>query len=111
MQSTLVIKSLFFTLVILAAVLEASGDIILKKWTIEQKNMLFIAGLLVYFIATVLWAFSLKYEFLSKAISIVTILNLIIVLLVGILYFKEDVSFISKIGMITGIISIILMQY
>jgi len=67
--------------------------------------------LIVYFVATVIWAFSLKYEFLSKAISIITILNLIIVVLVGVLYFKEDLSIINKVGIVIGIISVILIQY
>ncbi len=111
MTSEIALKTIFFVLVILVAMLEASGDVILKKWAVDRKQFFFILGLIVYFVATVIWAFSLKYEFLSKAISIITILNLIIVVLVGVLYFKEDLSIINKVGIVIGIISVILIQY
>ena len=110
MTSETVLKTVFLVLVSLAAIFEASGDIILKKWAIDEKQFFFILGLIVYFAATVVWAFSLKYEFLSKAISIVTILNLIIVVLVGVLYFKEDLSLINKFGIGLGILSVILIE-
>ncbi|PKL36753.1 hypothetical protein CVV38_02530 [Candidatus Peregrinibacteria bacterium HGW-Peregrinibacteria-1] len=111
MLSAISLKAIFFILVILAAILEASGDIILKKWALDGKQIFFILGLIVYFAATVIWAFSLKYEFLSKAISIVTIINLIIVVLVGVLYFKEDLAFINKVGILLGIFSVYLIQH
>jgi len=38
----------------------------------------------------------------------VTILNLIIVALVGVLYFKEDLSNTNKLGILLGVLSIIL---
>ncbi len=104
------LKFVFILLIVLAVILEVIGDVFFKKWAIGNKNILLIIGLLVYFIGTVFWAFSLKYEFLSKAISIFTILNLIIVVLVGVIYFKEDLSLINKIGIITGIISVILVE-
>ncbi len=97
-------------LIVISARLEATGDIILKKWAIDGKNIALIFGIAVYFVATLLWAFSLKYEFLSKAISILTVLNLVIVVLVGVLYFKEDLSMVNKIGIALGIISIILIE-
>ena len=110
MKSEIASKTIFFILVIIAAILEASGDVILKKWALDGKRVFFLCGLITYFAATVIWAFSLKHEFLSKAISIITIVNLILVVLVGVLYFKEDLSIMNKIGIITGIISVILIQ-
>jgi len=65
---------------------------------------------LIYFIGSVFWAISLKYEYLSKAISVFAVLNLIIVVLVGVLYFKEDLSLINKIGIGLGILSVILIE-
>ena len=72
--------------------------------------MLLAIGLIVYFIGTVFWAVSLKYEFLSKAISVFTILNLIIVSLAGVIIFKEDLSVVNKIGIALGALSIILVE-
>ena len=69
-----------------------------------------IIGLAFYFTGTVFWAVSLKYEFLSKAISVFTVLNLIAVVLVGVLMFKEDLSLLNKIGICLGVLSVILIE-
>jgi multidrug transporter EmrE-like cation transporter len=103
-------KLLFFILIISAVALEVAGDIFFKKWSLDSKNMLLAIGLIVYFIGTVFWAVSLKYEFLSKAISVFTILNLIIVSLAGVIIFKEDLSVVNKIGIALGALSIILVE-
>jgi len=108
MSSEIILKLTFFCLIVLAVAFEVAGDIFFKKWSVESKNLLLYVGLFVYFIGSVFWAVSLKYEHLSKAISVFTVLNLIIVVLVGVLYFKEDLSFINRIGIGLGVLSIIL---
>ena len=65
---------------------------------------------MIYFIGTMVWAFSLKYELLSKAISIFTILNIVLLVLAGILVFNESLSIINKIGIALGILSVILIE-
>ena len=110
MTSEIALKFIFFGLIVLAVALEVVGDIFFKKWSIDGKNVLLYVGLLIYFIGTIFWAISLKYEYLSKAISVFTVLNLIIVVLVGVLYFKEDLSLINKIGIGLGILSVILIE-
>lgn len=104
------LKVIFFILISAAVILEVIADIFLKKWALENRNLLLITGLIIYFIGTVFWAISLKYDFLSKAISIFTVLNLIIIVLVGIIIFKEDLSLINKIGIALGVISVILIE-
>ncbi|HEY4495263.1 MAG TPA: EamA family transporter, partial [Candidatus Paceibacterota bacterium] len=69
-----------------------------------------IIGLVIYMVGTTFWAYSLKYGHLSKAISIFAILNLVILVLVGVFIFKEDLSLTNKIGIILGIIGIILIE-
>ncbi len=89
---------------------EISGDIVFKKWTIENKTILMWIGFIIYSVGALFWAFSLKYEMLSKAISIFTILNLVIVSLIGIVIFKENLSVASKIGIVLGLVSIVLIE-
>ena len=110
MTSEIALKFIFFGLIVLAVALEVVGDIFFKKWSIDGKNVLLYVGLLIYFIGTIFWAISLKYEYLSKAISVFTVLNLVIVVLVGVLYFKEDLSLINKVGIGLGILSVILIE-
>ena len=103
-------KLLFFGLLILAVALEVIGDIFFKKWALSNQNTLIAAGLAVYFIGTAFWAFSLKYEYLSKAISVFTVLNLVAVVLVGVFLFKDDLTLINKIGIVLGVISVLLIE-
>lgn len=103
-------KFIFIGLIAIAVVLEIASDILFKKWAMENKNIIFIIGLLIYTVGTIFWAISLKYEYLSKAISIFTLINLIVIVLVGVLYFKEDLSLINKIGIGLGILSVILIE-
>ncbi|MFA6268997.1 MAG: EamA family transporter [archaeon] len=104
------IKLIFFALVLAATLFEVVGDVFFKKWSLDNNNIILIAGFIIYFIGTVFWAFSLKYEGLAKSISILTVLNLIVVVLVGVLYFKEDLSLVNKVGIVLGIVSVALIE-
>ena len=104
------LKFIFFGLIGLAVALEILGDIFFKKWSLENQNSLLVVGMIIYIIGTVFWAISLKYEYLSKAISVFTVLNLVVLTLVGVLYFKEDISLVNKAGIAFGILSVILVE-
>lgn len=110
MSPSIAFKYSFFGLIIIAVTLEIIGDIFFKKWALENHQWLLYLGLLIYFCGTIFWAFCLKQEFLSKAVSIFTVINLIAVVLVGTLYFQEELSLINKIGIGLGILSVILIE-
>lgn len=103
-------KLMFFGLVILAVALEVVADVLFKQWALENRNFLFFAGVAVYLIGTIFWAFSLRYEFLSKAGAVFTLLNLILLVLAGVIFFKEDLTILNKIGIVLGIVSIVLIE-
>jgi len=103
-------KYIFLGLLLLAVILEVAADILFKKWTINGKNLLLYIGLAVYFVGTIFWALSLRHDYLAKAISLFTVLNLIIIVGVGIFVFKEDISLINKAGIALGIVSVILIE-
>ena len=100
----------FLILIFFATIFEISADVLFKYWSIGARNIFWILGIVLYSIGTIIWAFSLKYEYLSKAIIIFTILNLIVVVLIGLFVFKEDISFINKFEIILGVASMILIQ-
>ena len=110
MVSSIMLKLVFFSLLFLAIALEVVGDIFLKKWSLGGKSVLMAIGFMLYVVASLFWAFSLKYEYLSKAISIFTVLNLICVVLVGVLMFEEKLSLVNIIGMVLGLVSVVLVQ-
>jgi multidrug transporter EmrE-like cation transporter len=101
----------YFLFIILAAVaLEVVADILFKKWSMNGRAILLAVGIGLYIIGTVAWAFSLKFELLTKAISIFTILNLITVALAGLIIFKENLSLTNKIGFVLGLVAIVLIE-
>ena len=104
-------KELFYIFIFLGVLLEAGGDFFFKKWSIENKTSVLIFGLLIYFAGAYFWAMSLKFEGLAKAVAIFTILNMLIAVSVGILYFNEGLTMTNRIGIILGIISIILVEF
>lgn len=103
-------KSIFLWLVTIAVALEIIADVLFKYWSINSKGFLLWVGLAIYVIGTLIWAYSLKFEFLSKAITIFTVLNLVVVTLVGVFLFNEHLSLINKIGVLLGIVSVVLVQ-
>ncbi|MCX6712831.1 MAG: hypothetical protein NTY66_01335 [Candidatus Vogelbacteria bacterium] len=105
-------QSTFFILILTAVAFESLADIFFKKWGMSASGhtAFLVAGFVIYAISTIAWAVSLKYGYLTKAISIFTILNFIIVILVGVFLFKENLSLVNKLGIVLGIASVILME-
>ncbi len=101
----------YFLLIILAAVaFEVVADILFKKWSLNGNGLLFAVGICLYVIGTVAWAYSLKYELLTRAITVFTVVNLIAVSVAGLIIFKEDISLTNKIGFLFGLVGVILIE-
>ncbi len=93
-----------------AVILETAADIIFKKWALAGRGLLFVIGLAVYTVGTALWGLSLKYDQLSRLISVFTALNLIAVAVAGVLLFDEKLTALNKVGVILAVISVILVE-
>lgn len=104
-------KWVFIIFILIAVMFEVLADVLLKKWAIEDRNTILIAGFALYFISTVFWAFSLRHESFSKAIVVVTLLNLILGIGFGLLYFKDELTILQKIGIGMGFLSILLLEW
>lgn len=91
-------KILFILYLSGAIVLEVVADVFLKQWTIANKLPTLLIGLAIYAIGTLLWALALRHQNLANAIVVFTIFNLIAVVLVGVYYFGEQLSFTNKLG-------------
>jgi len=104
------VRHIFYVLILLAVAFEVLADILFKKWSLSNNHFLLGIGMLVYLFSTVAWAFSLKYDFLTRAISLFTVINMIVVVLVGVIIFKENLSLINKVGIALGVMSIIFME-
>ena len=103
-------KTLSIVLILIAVAFEVGADVLFKKWSINSKLPLLLIGLGVYFVGTLIWAYSLKYDLLSKSIAVFTLLNLVAISLIGALIFKENLTVLQKVGLVLGIISILLIE-
>jgi multidrug transporter EmrE-like cation transporter len=103
-------KYIFFGLIVVAVAFEVVADILFKRWATENRYLLLAIGLLLYFTGTVFWAISLKYKYLSKAVTMFTVLNLVAVVLAGVVMFNEQLTLLHKIGIGLGILSVVLME-
>lgn len=108
MQANL--KHVFLGLILLGVLLEATADILFKKWTGNGNVWLLGVGILLYVGGTILWAASLHFEDLGKAGTVFTILNLIIIVIAGAVLFNEHLSTLNKAGIALGIASILLIE-
>ena len=104
-------KWIFFGLVIVAVAFELIADLLFKKWAEENKLLLLGIGLALYLVGTLFWAYSLRDEQLSKAIVVFTLMNLIGGVLIGVLYFHEELTLLQKTGIGMGIVSVLLIEW
>ncbi len=103
-------KWIVMALMIGAAVFESLGDLSFRYSALLSKRSWLVAGIALYAVGTAIWAYTLKYEDVSDAIVIVNIINLILVILVGVLFFHEQTSPLNLTGLVLGVISIVLLQ-
>jgi len=98
-------------LVPLVAIFETAADIFFKEWSIRNNYWLLASGIVLYGISTLVWAISLKYLPLSKAIIIFSVITIITIVLTGVIFYKEELSLLSIVGIALGIISIVLLEW
>ena len=103
-------KYAFFYLVGAAVIFEIVADVLFKYWSIDARSIFLWAGVALYGLSTIIWANSLRFEMLSKAITIFTVLNLVIVVLAGVVLFNENLTIVNKIGILLGVLSVVLVQ-
>lgn len=86
------------------------GDIIMKKWVINNNMFLFISGLAIYLFGLIFLAYSFKYKNIAVASTIFVIFNIITLSIVSWFYFKETLSTYQLIGIILGISSVLFLE-
>ena len=99
-----------YVLLIAAVIFEAAGDLLFRKWGLEQRWPVFVASLLVYNLAAVIWGLSLRDLQVSTAIVYVGVINVVLVAVGGVLFFREHLTGSQLVGIGLGIGSLILLS-
>ncbi len=97
-------------LIIIGASIEVFADIFFKIYNDKGGYHFILLGIFLYLIGTMCWVISLRYETFTKSGIIFLLLNIILLSLTGLFFFKDDLSIINKIGIILGIASIIMVK-
>lgn len=103
-------KVIFIILSLIAVLLEATADVFMKKWSLGNPAKFAVIGLAIYFISSLFWMWGLKYETLSKAVVLFTILNIVIVVIAGTIFFNETLTLRTKVGIIVALVAIVLLE-
>lgn len=101
---------MLYALLFVAIAFEVAGDLIFRKWGIEQRWPLFILALLIYNVAAVAWGFSLRYTQVSSGIVLLGVLNVVLVVVGGVVLFKERLSTAQLLGVLLGVASLALLN-
>jgi small multidrug resistance pump len=99
-------------IIILLSLIGVAGDFFIKLSGNGQKFIepkLFLLGMLIYALTAFGWFFVMKNVKLSTLGVIYAISTAIFLTLVGIFYFREKLNHYEIVGIITGLISIILL--
>ncbi|PIR53368.1 hypothetical protein COU76_01500 [Candidatus Peregrinibacteria bacterium CG10_big_fil_rev_8_21_14_0_10_49_10] len=104
-------KVFFIFFMALTVLFELAGDYLFKKWSLTSNRYTIGAGLLMYFIGTVFWAFSLKHEELSQAIIVFVLLTMIGAVLIGSYLFGEHATLLNKLGILLALLSVVMIEW
>ena len=87
---------------------EMVADILAKNWSLRGGWYLASFSLLGYMLANVFWLFALKNgSGLTKGAIIFSISSAVVATILGVFFYKEDLSTIQMIGVFLGLISLI----
>jgi multidrug transporter EmrE-like cation transporter len=95
--------------VFIAAVIYALGDASAKFYGISGKWWFYILTIISYAVGAHFFLNALKTETLSRAMSIVPLVTMLIALLVGYFYFHERLSALQYVGAALAIMAITLL--
>jgi drug/metabolite transporter (DMT)-like permease len=87
---------------------EMVADIFAKNWSLRGGWYLAGLSLLSYMLANVFWLFALKNgSGLTKGAIIFSISSAVVATILGVFFYKEDLSIIQMIGVFLGLVSLI----
>lgn len=92
----------------LLIIFECIADIFAKDWSLKGGSLLAFLALASYVIANTFWLFALKNgSGLGKGAIIFSIVTAVVAIIIGIFFYKEDVSRLQMIGIFLGLISLV----
>ncbi len=98
-------------LIFLAVICGVSGDIFAKYWSVDHKLSYFLLVLFFYAGSAFFFVPTLLRESLVVISVIWTIMNITGFLLVGLVMFKETLTYWQIMGVLIGIVAVVMLNY
>lgn len=103
-------NSLPIILLAIGGLILTFGDLVMKKWVINNNIYFYIIGLMIYLIGLNFLAQSFKYKNIAIASTIFVIFNVILLSIISWFYFKEKLSTFEIIGIVLGLTSVVILE-
>lgn len=97
----------FWFLIVFMVILDITSSAVIKLARNHQNKKLLVMGIFLFTLACYIYYRLLYFDGLAVVSAMWSILSLLGVTLISLLFFKETFTFIQKIGIFIGIISII----
>jgi len=97
-------------LLLIGGIILTAWDLFMKKWVSTNSHTFYFIWIFVYIIGLLFLAQSFKFKNIAVASMIFVVCNIITLVIVSRLYFKESLSWTQMIGILFGILSIIILE-
>lgn len=103
-------KEIPLLLLIIGGIIVTGGDIIFKQWVITHKSSLYVLGLLVWLVGVLFLIESFKYKNIAVASLIFTVVNVVALIVISWIFFKEPLRTMQIVGILLGFTAIALLE-
>jgi multidrug transporter EmrE-like cation transporter len=97
-------------LLISGGVVLTVGDVAMRRWVKGDGTSFYLIGLVVYLVGLNFLAQSYRFRNIAGASTVMTIINIVLLISFSWLYFKEPPTLIQSIGLVLGIAAIIFLE-
>ena len=98
-------------LLVIGGAIITGGDILLKKWATSSNLIFLLGGLLISVVGLLFLALGLKSKSLAIGNIIFVAVNMIVLVLAQIFYFKETLNSIQLVGIILSVIGVCIIEF
>jgi len=98
-------------LLIIGGAIITGGDILLKKWATNSGILFLLSGLSISLIGLLFLALGFKSKSLTIGNIIFVAVNMIVLVLAQVFYFKEALSYIQLLGIAISVIGVCIIEF
>ena len=94
---------------VMVILFETAADVFSKEWSLKPQAIFLIGSISLYLAANVAWLLSLRDGAgLARGVSIFSVTTAIMAVVIGFLFFREEVNRLQMAGIVLGIVALVL---